>query len=74
MPIFEYACRGCGHRFEQLVRGSTKPVCPSCGGRKVAKQLSVFAVSAAAEAPCGHPASACESCGIPGGPDRCHPA
>jgi len=27
MPIFEYACRACGHEFETLVRGAETPAC-----------------------------------------------
>jgi len=41
MPIYEYACRDCGHQFEWLVRADEKPVCPSCGRSKLTKQLSV---------------------------------
>jgi putative FmdB family regulatory protein len=41
MPIFDYQCRACENRFEQLVRSDTKVACPSCGGSKVTKLLSV---------------------------------
>ncbi len=42
MPIYEYACRGCGHQFETLVRGSDPqpPSCPSCRSQDLARQLS----------------------------------
>ena len=33
MPIYEYACKACGHEFETLVLGETKPECPSCQSR-----------------------------------------
>ena len=46
MPLFEYACRACDHRFELLVRESTKLECPQCSGTHLDKQFSVFAVSA----------------------------
>ena len=76
MPIYEYACNGCGSRFEKLVRRFAEPVsCPSCASEAVDKQLSVFAVGAssatsAADAGCGAPlcgAGACGSgaCGMP---------
>ena len=74
MPIFEYVCRRCGHRFEQLVYGQAAPECPSCRGRKVEKQLSVFA---AATKGAGAPArreftpGPCGSCGDPRGPGSC---
>lgn len=40
MPIYEYVCEGCGYAFEFLVRSGDKPVCPSCGMKKLAKQFS----------------------------------
>lgn len=47
MPIYEYACRACGHRFEELVRGETTPACPSCAGSDLERLLSVPAVKSA---------------------------
>jgi putative FmdB family regulatory protein len=44
MPIFEYACRSCGHRFEALVFGGKVPPCPECEGADLEKLLSSFAV------------------------------
>jgi len=34
MPLYEYQCRACGHRFERIQKFSDPPVasCPSCGG------------------------------------------
>ena len=46
MPLFEYQCRGCEHRFELLVREHTALECPECHGTALDKQLSVFAVGA----------------------------
>ena len=43
MPIYEYVCQECGAAFELLIRGDEKPECPSCGKKKVSKQLSVTA-------------------------------
>jgi putative FmdB family regulatory protein len=48
MPLHEYTCRSCGHGFEALVRGTDQPVCPSCHGTDLEKQLSLFAVNSAA--------------------------
>jgi putative FmdB family regulatory protein len=72
MPIFEYICRDCHHRFETLVTASRPPACPSCHGEGLDKQLSVFAVGAsggraaelASPGPCG-------TCGDPRGPGAC---
>jgi putative FmdB family regulatory protein len=69
MPIFDFQCDGCGHRFEELVSASEVPTCPSCGSRRLEKQLSAFSVgksSPAAEIP-----AACRSCGDPRGPGGC---
>jgi putative FmdB family regulatory protein len=43
MPVYEYACRRCGHAFELIVFASTVPVCPACTSADLEKQLSVFA-------------------------------
>ena len=44
MPIFEYVCQECNHRFEVLVQGKKIPVCPSCESPKLQKKFSAFAV------------------------------
>ena len=33
MPLYEYECKACGHRFEVIQKFSDKPVkkCPQCG-------------------------------------------
>jgi putative FmdB family regulatory protein len=78
MPLYEYRCRDCEKRFEEVVLGNAKPRCPSCEGRKIDKLLSVFAVgsgggrtssSAASETPSG--TGSCGSCGDPRGPGSC---
>ena len=34
MPLYEYQCKKCGHRFEKIQKFSDKPVkkCPECDG------------------------------------------
>jgi putative FmdB family regulatory protein len=44
MPIFEYTCRGCGHRFETLVRKDDTPSCPTCASEDLEKIISGVAV------------------------------
>ena len=44
MPLYEYTCRGCGNRFELLVRRADVPACPSCGSDDLEKLLSRPAV------------------------------
>src|SRR5262245_27985988 len=45
MPIYEYACEACGHRFEEWQKMSDPPVrvCPKCKKRKVEKLISATA-------------------------------
>lgn len=47
MPIYEYRCEGCGHRFEHLLlpTAKTDPVCPACQSRDLEKLISGFALS-----------------------------
>lgn len=46
MPIYEYECRQCGHRFEYLVLSRTPPAeCPSCQTKDVEQLISAFGVS-----------------------------
>jgi putative FmdB family regulatory protein len=35
MPLYEYECKKCGHRFEKIQKFSDKHIrkCPECGGR-----------------------------------------
>lgn len=42
MPIYEYACPDCQHRFETIQKISEDPikVCPSCGAENVKKLVS----------------------------------
>src|SRR5918996_84333 len=46
MPLYEYQCGACGHRFEviQKFSDSQVEVCPSCGERQVSKLLSSPAI------------------------------
>jgi putative FmdB family regulatory protein len=73
MPLFEYACRACGQKFEFLTRAGETPSCPSCAGVELEKQLSVFAVGAPSSAATPLPSSggACGMCGDPRGPGAC---
>jgi putative FmdB family regulatory protein len=46
MPIYEYRCRDCEHRFEILQRMGPGPeglACPRCGADQLQKQYSTFA-------------------------------
>jgi putative FmdB family regulatory protein len=44
MPIYEYACRGCGARFEELRKAADRlqpAACPTCGAEHASLRLSV---------------------------------
>ncbi|HKF22017.1 MAG TPA: FmdB family zinc ribbon protein [Candidatus Angelobacter sp.] len=45
MPLYEYQCKKCKHRFEKIQKFSDRPVkkCPECGG-PVEQLLSAPAV------------------------------
>ncbi|MGA9353822.1 MAG: zinc ribbon domain-containing protein [Terriglobales bacterium] len=45
MPLYEYQCKKCKHRFEQIQKFSDKPIkkCPKCGG-PLEKLISASAV------------------------------
>ena len=70
MPLYEYICHDCQHRFETLVTASRPPVCPACHSSVLDKQLSVFAISAKSSAEPAPP-MACGTCGDPRGPGAC---
>jgi len=60
MPIFEFACGGCGRRFEEIMTFAQMEVgeaaCPDCGGKQVERAMSTFASSVGgsdAGPPCG---------------------
>jgi putative FmdB family regulatory protein len=45
MPLFEYTCAQCGHRFEKLILSAKRAKelrCPACNSREVDKNISMF--------------------------------
>jgi len=66
MPIYEYRCQHCHQPFQKLQpmsAGKEGVTCPSCGSRRVERQLSVFASGSQ-----GSPATPSGGCGpSPGG-------
>jgi putative FmdB family regulatory protein len=51
MPIFEYVCKSCNHRFEYLVMGPRKPRCPACASIRLERQVEAFAQGRASRQP-----------------------
>jgi putative FmdB family regulatory protein len=53
MPLYEYRCRDCSHRFEILQRmgdGALGLACPHCSGNLLDKQFSTFAAASGGHA------------------------
>jgi putative FmdB family regulatory protein len=42
MPIFEYVCKKCHHRFERVVMGQQRPKCPECASARLERQVEAF--------------------------------
>ena len=78
MPIYEYTCKSCNSKFEQLVRSMStgngeesrsRVKCPECGSTQTARALSVFAVSSDSGKSPSADTPACGRCG--GAPGSC---
>ncbi len=76
MPIYEYHCNECGHNFEYLVLGSSRPdQCPACEAGEVCRLMSTcgfvskgsggqtVSTSASSTSCTGCSASSCAGCG-----------
>jgi putative FmdB family regulatory protein len=60
MPLFEYECRSCSYKFEELVSSrQTTVVCPRCQSTDTRKLISTFAAA-------GGSSGATPSCYQPG--------
>jgi len=77
VPLYEYACSGCGEDFtllQSMNAPADESVCPECGSDQVAKQFSAFAPSMGGSSsgsappmpPCGMGGGGCGGggCGI----------
>ncbi len=68
MPLYEYQCRDCGHRFEVLQRmgaGAEGLDCPSCGDERLEKLLSSFSASSSNGGSAAASATTGAGCGAP---------
>ncbi|MEW5796556.1 MAG: zinc ribbon domain-containing protein [Candidatus Zixiibacteriota bacterium] len=66
MPLYEYECKQCAYKFEELVSSNvTTVVCPRCSSTETRKLLSVFAATTSGG---GDTAPSCSrpGCGRPG--------
>jgi putative FmdB family regulatory protein len=79
MPIYEYKCNDCSNNFETLVMGSSKPECPSCNSKDLARLMSACGFVSKSSGPSGETtqvksaggsacgscsSSSCSSCGV----------
>lgn len=67
MPIYEYQCAECGHRFDKLVRTAAAAAtveCPVCHSAHCKKAFSLFGTSHGAA---GRATDAGASCSPTGG-------
>jgi putative FmdB family regulatory protein len=72
VPIFEYRCDHCGHRFEAIVLDGRQPdECPRCEQPDLRKQISTFAAHVSGSGSLPSAPAACGSCGDPRGPGSC---
>jgi putative FmdB family regulatory protein len=56
MPIFEYRCEECGHRFDAFFRQAEDAdreelQCAKCGSQQVRKMFSVIGIGSADKGP-----------------------
>ena len=68
MPLYEYECRECTNRFEQLVFDSEIQItCRHCGSSNVNRLLSTFAVGSESPKAASRSESCAECPGMKGG-------
>jgi putative FmdB family regulatory protein len=67
MPLYEYEGQSCGAQFEQLIfNRDTTVTCQSCGGERVVRRLSTFAIgSAGTRSVAAVEPGPCGACGAP---------
>jgi putative FmdB family regulatory protein len=69
MPIFEYSCRKCNHRFEIFVLSAREKIaCPKCRSSALEKELSMFSAPGAGQ----QGASSAAGCGCTPQTCGCH--
>lgn len=60
MPIFDFACHDCGHKFDLLIanKDKNKAQCTKCGSTNVKQLLSAFATTTSSSSA----AATCQGC------------
>jgi putative FmdB family regulatory protein len=66
MPLYEYECQNCQHKFEKLVRlnaSNGSVVCPACGSSDVKRAISLFATASSGSSGARDAATSCAPTG-----------
>ncbi len=63
MPMYEYLCKKCRHKFETLVIGTRKPECPKCQSQDLEKQFSTFGMGGGSGLGSAYTGGSCSSGG-----------
>ena len=66
MPIYDYKCAACGHRFELLrsISNRDEAVCPRCGGKVTRVYEGKWATGKrSGGCSCGGNCQGCSGCG-----------
>ncbi len=71
MPLYDFLCKECGHRFDDLVPRASDAKCLSCGSGHVERLISVFGVGGSSGKDADLPVGPCGTCGDPRGPGSC---
>lgn len=62
MPLYEYKCKECGVKFEELVTSKTQVKCPDCGSSDVGKVLSSFGFKSNGGSSASYSGGSCSGC------------
>jgi len=68
MPLYEYECGACEHRFERLARvreADRGQQCPECGSKSVRRLMSVFSTGAGKNGGSEGPTCSTGLCNLP---------
>jgi len=68
MPIYDFKCMECGHKFDQMVASSdrAKVKCPRCGAINPQQLLSAFATTKSSGSGSSDPCLGCGNAGTGG--------
>jgi putative FmdB family regulatory protein len=65
MPLYEYVCQDCGHKFEllRLMKDADSPAeCLSCKSENIKRKLALFNAQSSGRVVAGNGGGGCGSC------------